>query len=340
MKKVAFLIGTEYHLIVSLDIINKFYKENYEIKIFRDYPDHSKRLKYVSVGGDNIDYKEIKYNEANPSPIVKKNLDEIIEFAPEIFYFFLEIHPYLNYLLYGLHRKHTKIVLAPDGLKVYNNYKISAKKRLLSFIRGIRFCYNARLLKKIPFVEKKYATSKYIDEIWAESPELILSCNEKKIVPYSVGYTKAFINSLNTVFGFDKINNSIEDGSILYLDTPLKNEEYFEITLELLRSIRDRYRNRKIYVKLHQHSDDKAKDYYSSIDNLFFLVSDYPAELYIANSSNLLLYSMISASFLFYNPSCKYYWLYPLYGNILDLSRFVCPVDYINIISDKRDLLI
>lgn len=338
MKNIVFMVNTEYHLIMSIGIMNRYFKDNYRTTICRVSPIDGSRLNNVNFKNSSIEYVEILYDYSNPNGELKKKLDRIIAIKPAVFVFFLENKFWMNYLFSRLHDLGTKIILGPDGMKTYNNVVIPSRRVFRKILSGFVFSIKTGIFN-LPFVEKYYATSKYIDEVWVENADIFQYRNKKKVFEFSISVTPEYIKELNDVFSTKESDFTLlKENAILYLDCPFSSKGYYEKVVNMLKQIQERYPTRKLAVKLHPRSSEEVQKMFNSLNDITFLKSQYPAELYIINAKDSLIVSVISTSLLFYNPSCKYYWVYPVFNDICDYSRINNPTKHINIVHNVSEI--
>lgn len=338
MAKIGFMINTEYHLILTCSIMQRYVALGDSIFIYRVSPVDGKRLNNLNLNDQSVKYIEIIYNYSKPTKEVKRQINSIINERFDRFFLFLENKFWLNFLFKGLKKNNTIISLAPDGMNAYENYCYPFKKRAFNFLRGLYHCFRIGSLS-LPYVEKDFAASKYIDEVWVENPSFFRNNNRKKVVRFQVDYNENFLKQLNGVFRYNPSENIIESGSILYIDSSYDNPEYYERIVNILKRLRSCDATKRIYIKLHQLSNtERAMRYYNQLDNVVFLTSHYPAELFIANTSHCTVLSLISTSMLIYNPTDMYFWIYPLFSDMYNYEKLVNPTDYITVVTELNQL--
>lgn len=339
MKTVVFMVNTEYHLLLSLGILRTCHTANYKTYIYKVAPIGGSRLKQISFEHSDIEYREIVYNYDHPNRNLRERIKEIVNLNPSVFYFFLENKYWLNFLLSSLHNKGTKIVLGPDGLKAYNDSRVSYLKIIKNTAKGLLGCLKSGIFYP-PLVEKTYATSKYIDEVWVDCPSKYKNRSNKRVVGFQIPYGTDFISELNSIFMVKNKDLSNMNGkTILFIDSPYSSEKYYEITTKLINEVQRRCPERRLNIKLHQLSSNKAKLKYQLLKDATFLEKQCPAELYIANAQDCIVISLISTSLLFYNPKCRYYWTYPLYQDLYDYSKIINPTHHIQVISKLEEIV-
>lgn len=331
MKSVIFIVHTEYHLLQSIGIIETYYKDSsFHPIIYRVSPSENGRIRKINKEKINAEYRSFVYNYRLPGKGVKEWLKKIIEIKPNILYIFNEDKFWMTFLLSKLSALSCKIILAPDGAKVYDDFRISTTEYLKKTFKNIFFSLRSGIPFPIPRTEKCYASNKYIDEVWVEFSDYYNNRTNKTIVEYSIeGWEKTRM-VLNEVFMFDA-KDVVKEPIILYIDSSIVNEDYYKRVIELLESLHRSYPKLPLYIKCHQVSERIAKEHYKSISNVHFFNSDVPAELIIASLNDSILVSLVSTSMLLNNPTCKYMWFYPCFQDFLDVKTLRNPTKHIKV---------
>lgn len=341
METNIYLVGTEYQLILTLGIINNYHSNNCKNVVVRYSNLGGNRLNGLDFSNTEIDYYEIVYDYSNPPKELKQKLQNIIDLKPNKLYFFLENKFWLNYLFSRLKKNNTTIILGPDGMKAYNNKNYwTTRQRARMLLDGLKHTLKAGLLPSWPFVEKTYATSKYIDEVWVEHPEFYNNITNKKVVKFTYTIDQAFVDKLMKMFAtkdddFEIIRN---EPVILFLDSSYCTKEYYNRTIRILEKIQEAFPSRKVLVKYHPLSSKEAKREFFVIKNMTEVNSSYPAELFIASAKDAIVVSMVSTSELFYNPNCKYYWIYQMYSDMYNYDTLQNPTNYIQVINSINQI--
>lgn len=340
MKRNVFIVNTEYHLILTLGIIQQYFSIGYDNIVFRVSPIEGSRLNNLDFEGTGIKYFEIIYDYQNPTKELKNNLQNIIELKPSALFVYLENKFWMNYLFSKLHQMGTRIILGPDGMKVYNNGCVPIKRRLYDLFYGIIYSGKTGLLPTWPHVEKAYATSKYIDEVWVEHPKFYSNTTNKKIVTFHYAVNNNFIELLKHVFKVDNKDMDMiqSNPSILFLDSSYHTDDYYKKTINILEAICCRHPERKVLIKYHPLSAEYAREKYKKLPNSYKLNSVYPAELYIATAKKSIVISMVSTSELFYNSGCDYYWIYKLYETY-NYKGLLNPTTYIHVVDSVDEII-
>lgn len=338
LPSIVFMVNTEYHLLLSVGIMREYYKEGYNLIVYRVSPVNGTRLNNLDFSKSNIIYREILYDYSHPNKNLKDELNEIVKLRPNQFFFFLENKFWMNYFFKKLHTNGAKIILGPDGMKAYANLITPFSIRVKEYVKGFYYMIKARMFNSFPHVEKKYATSEYIDEVWVENVEAYINNTNKKVIEFHISYDEEFLSELNVIFNTKKEDFSIlNQKTILFLDSSFSSASYYDTTIKILKQIQEKYPDRKLVVKSHQNSKDRSI-YKDAIKNIGYLESNYPAELYIANAKDCIVIALISTSLLFYNPTCKYYWIYPMYKEMVDCSNVINPTIHIKVVDTISDI--
>jgi len=333
MKSIVFMVNTEYHLLLSVGIIQQYFNSGYKLLIYRVSPKDGTRLNNVCFNSSDIIYKQIIYDYRHPQIHLKVHLNEIIDVHPDIFFFFLENKFWMGYFFSRLHKKGTKIILGPDGMKAYSDYTVPLLSIVKNTFKGFVYSIESKIFFP-PFVERCYATSKYIDEVWVDNKEKFKNRTNKKVIEFIIPHDESYVADLNKIFMVKKEDFLLmKEKTILFLDSPFSSEPYYDKTIHILKELQNKYTDRKLAIKLHQLSSNKARKKYRSISGVFFVESQYPAELYIANAKDCIVVSLISTSLLFYNPCCRYYWIYPMFKQIVDYSNIKNPTKHIKVVE-------
>lgn len=333
------MVNTEYHLLMTIGIARNYFQEGYNTYIYIVSPIDGSRLNKLDLSRSKYFYKKIVYNYTHPNNKLKSQLDDIINIQPESFFFFLENKYWMNYLFKKLHKNGTKIILGPDGMKTYSNYHTTYISRIKQFVVGICYSIQTHIYCTLPFVEKQYATSKYIDEVWVEYMSAYMNNTRKKVFEFHISHDNEFVNDLNKVFHTcEKDFIPLRGKTILFLDSPFSSNIYYNHTIEILLGFKSRFPDRQILIKLHQLSSEVAKKEFERLSDISYLESKYPAELFMANAEDCIVVSLISSSLLFFNPNCKYYWTFPIYKDMVDYSNILNPTNHIKIISNISEV--
>lgn len=284
--------------------------------------------------GTGIEYRELLYNYGFfKEKGFKKDLNyNVLSENPDFFILFYELQPWYTYLLPRLKKLGTKVILAPDGINLYNS-KIDMKRRRDYFIYG-----NALLLSNgfpciMKFPSNHWAYRKGIDAIAIENKKALGFNTTKEIIEVRASSELAAgVNSLtNHVFNL-KSNISIPQNSFLWIDQPMEKEEE-ERELQILIKLKNRYPDTPFYLKAHPHSNKETVDALKEQLGATIVESQFPAELLLDNAQKVCVLSINSTAMLHDSPRCRYYWIYPMFKNNAGFNPKKLPFDHIHIAS-------
>ena len=339
-KKVVIIVHTEYHLIVALSVINQFYFDNsYDILIYKISPIGGKRLNQsLNMEGFSWRFQEIWYEaELFKDLMFKNKLDDIANKKPDIFIFFQEHHQWIYYLIYQLKKYDTKIILAPDGAKIYENRKLTFYQRLRFSFKSFIYRMSNRMYTPLNFIGAYYGSYKEIDGIMLESSESFCNKNNKNEILISVLSNQCIVSLVNKVFGFKQLPEEIlGEKLIVFFDVPFTDSRIMERKRTILRDLSIKFPSRKIVIKSHPLLDSAFQ--YKNIGNVFMLSNDFPAEVYMSNMCDAIFLGIVSTAMFYYNASCKYYWIYPLFSDILDYKMLSIPKRHIKVVERISDI--
>jgi hypothetical protein len=312
-----FIAHTEYHFIQSLNIaIGSFNDKQYENYI------HITRSgdRFENVIDPNLNNNIfIKFHiEKEPAALVKEILKVKVCYR---FFFFQENSIFNRFLAYQLKVKlNTIISLAPDGYKPFAVFK--KKHEFLSMVKDT-FDDHKKLFKKRLISAKlfkseyyRYGSTKFLDEVWLtnidsfDSKKNKTKAKLKEISPFA----KKVNASLKLYF--KTANNPLKDKEqiVLYLNQPFWTEKLVSREMAFLKDLTSHF-NRDIFLKLHPGTPKETIELYEQIDQLVLLESKLPAEFYILEIKNSIIFSGWSTALITHNPSCNYYFNLPIYKN-------------------------
>ena len=332
-KSNVFLVFTQYHLMISVNIIFDRFKEYNNIIYFSD----NGRMDLDNKSSEEFIHL-IKIKKGDE--IQQKYIDEIVSSKPERFFIFQEDNIEIHYLTYMLSKKGIKIALAQDGNKPY--CVIKKDKLFLSIVRDNYYNYlfmfkRRKYIYNYGFYNKyKYGTLKQLDEIWLTHPEAFIKTSKKPIVK-NPDFSKASIDYLVKLFGFD--SNIDLQNIFFYIAKPLK-EDYWNTEYEILKSILASKINVRIIYKTHPNQSPKMLEYYNNFNNVELLYDKTPAELYIFNISNSVVMGINSAAMITYNPSNQYINISQLFKGGRYFTQYTVqnPVTHIKNVSSMEEL--
>lgn len=342
-KKVVFIVQTEYHFLVALSCIKQFYEnQKYNIVIYRVSPINGKRLNQkLNTNSCIFEYKEIRYkNKCFRDVEFKFNLDRIIAENPVHFVFFQEHSSWISYLLFHLKKKGAKIYLAPDGAKIYENRLMCFKDRFFKTIKDITYQLSNLLLPLSSFTGKYYAYRKEIDEVWLESSSAYINYSNKVVRQIGILQDREVITLANTVFGFKEFSEEYKDKkSIVFFDMAISSLDFIDRNLDCLQYLRKKFTDYVLFLKLHPLASNEQKAKYLSVDNILFLSNDYPAEIYMSNFKNAIFVGVLSTGMFYNNPTCRYYFTYPLYQDLIQYTDLMIPFKHIKVVDSLEAII-
>lgn len=343
-KNIVFLIHTEFHLIEAISyIFNNYLSSGYQVYVYRIATSNSRRLDKYNIQVDEIPgtYRVVRYDAGYMfSRSLKDALNEIVSLNPEKMVFFDEGQFWLPYLMRKLKRNGCVICMAPDGANVYSADKLTFEYLYKYIIHSFLFIYSHWLIPPLwPIIRRHhYGYSKYIDELWMEHSDCFVNYYKRKVCIQPVYNTDEIRDCVNRVFGLRDLPADFPKGkSIVFFDAPL-SDAIIDRCQQLLINIMQRYPEYKVYIKMHPHSTEYSKELYEKIPGVSFMPNVFPAELYIQNMTDSVFLSAYSNCLFSYNPSCLYFWIYPMFKELLPNEVLINPTDYIHEVSDLSEL--
>ncbi|ERM81530.1 hypothetical protein P872_09245 [Rhodonellum psychrophilum GCM71 = DSM 17998] len=219
------------------------------------------------------------------------------------------------YLGKFFHRKNCKVSLAQDGLKAYApikrnalKYKFERSIMYYNFIKSNGFEYSRF------FVNLKYASYSFIDNLYLSHPHACLESNKSKI---EVNLSSIILDKFSDLLFNNKIDFNKE--TIFFASSLLKfNVMQIEIEIKILTKLANQFNCYQKILKVHPRVSNKVYNELQKIEGWIIIKDNFPGELLINSlKSTALVFSGYSSIALF-KPRKElgtiYYWLYPLYG--------------------------
>ena len=340
MKKIVFIVHTEYHLLFALKIMLSFHKDgDNEILIYQLSPKGSKRLNQeLDFEDTDIVYRQIIYeNRKFQARDLRPKLDEIILVRPDVLYVFNEAQKVYSYLFGRLKQIGSRIGLCPDGAYVYFN-NTPLKKRFIQFLYGNIFLWSNKFPSFLPFPSCYYAYHKEIDDVVVEDKTTYHNYTNKNIIEIKEqNYSREkFISLADHIFRFNPLNTKIPSGSILWIDQPVEGME--ESKRLFLVELKRRYPLKKIYVKPHPHSFPSEINRLSKIEGFQIINLNIPVELLVDNLKNVNILSAFSTAMFYKNPTCTYYWVSPIFKELpLEYAK-LATFEHIEVVSSLEQI--
>lgn len=353
MKKNVFIISTEYHLMEAVSyIVNRFNTDEFENYIYQLSRRDSKRFDRFNIRHEFIPahFQLIEYDAGvKYEKEFKDSLNKLLALNPEKLFFFDEGHYWIPYLIRKLKRKGCVICMGPDGSNAYGNDDLTFKYIYRYIIRFLRFVYSHRLIPPFyPIIKRHhYAYTPGIDELWLEFPEKFNNFYGKKLIKQPVLNKSQSIDIVSKIFDFDYDRNCLREewnDAILIIDNPY-GERTVDKMIEIVKAVRQRYPNYRLYIKAHPGTSQNAIDKYrKELDGVSFLANNFPAELYILSFRHSMILSIYSTSMLCNNPQCRFFWLYPMfYGRfaeslIINMDNLTNPTEHI-VVAENANVI-
>jgi hypothetical protein len=316
MKINLFLAQTEYHLLQSIHLASTLYSgedvENiiYVIQTERRLNNIVKLQKI-----DNIRFEYLK------GISIKKKYQILKEIRCDKFIFFQEDSLFncnlANYLKVNYN---TLIGLGPDGYKPYAIYK--KKHEMLSMFRDTFEAYKKLIQNNIlPTVLQwsrhyQYASSTFLDIIYLTNPKEFVY--KKKFLNFDIleipEFNEETLYRAGMIFDLKENSFPVGEKGIYYFNQPFA-EQLDGIEINFLKELIKMHPKTPIYIKLHPLTTDNKKKKYLNLQGINLIDSKIPAELFILNLKNSILFTGWSTVLITNNPSCNLYFNLPIYKN-------------------------
>jgi hypothetical protein len=313
-KKVnIFVLGTEYHFLISMSIIEEHFSDgNY----FNKFIFLGQRL-------SQIDTSALPTNSAfttlfaETEPDIKKKVNDFI-FSDKIENLFV-VNAYRipeTYILSKIDRKKTKTHLMQDGALFYNRIEKSVYKNRIKEMSRI---YLGLWKRKIFFTDiilygRFMETSGYIDELWMTNPDIYIGPKTRKKINRIKLFPKD--DSIQKFTRAFKLDHKLTDGLsdyLIYLSVIVRDLTKVPKEIEQIKLLQDRAGKSKVLIKLHPNSSDYQFEKMKEAFGEQVFRNYVPAEIYIANARNSTVVGCASTSLLYNNESCEYYALKKMY---------------------------
>jgi hypothetical protein len=347
MSTNIFLLGTEYHLLLTLSIIEAKFSG----------PDYHNLLVVVGKRLTAMDVDKLPANievmafDFDKDPDGKANADKkILALKPAHIFVFHTYRPLEVYLLSSVPTT-TGRHLVQDGsvfyTRVEKNMFFTQIKNTWALHKMLRN-KGVRLGKIVP-VRKSIKQSQLIDDIWLTNPEIYVEAPGK---PKPKVYFKLFPfdetrHQYSTYFkaeGDSKIG-PFED-YLMFLPPHLREDNQMQKCVELLKELIAKLGKRNLLIKIHPNSSQKQLDFFKKEFGDVVIKNHIPAELYFANASDTIIVAAASTSLFYYNPLCTYFALIRFFQNIglypdwkhVNLPEHVVKVNELNAIYQQAGL--
>jgi len=344
MKKILFYIGTEFHYMVSLSLIEKYYNsDEFEFYfLLNKNPQFATYRLQSTIFKENFKTLNAVY-EINSGKFYPDLLESINEIKRTHFFHFISFifsDPLFVYLTYYFKKQKTLNFLAPDGMIAYVKFnKFNLRSRLYNTFYSYRFFARYRLFfPRWWFTSWEYGRNGYWDYIYAFSPSLpYLKC-EKKIIEIEYTLSDEKTNHLADMYHTDLKAYEGMENAVLILNERHSGEAYEK---ELIALIADKLPGYTILFKKHPNTLAKNLEYLRDVKNVTVIDQIFPVELLISKLRHSLVISSYSTGSLYHNSGCRYYWTYPLvegYGVLRKSVSRYNPTRHIKVISTMQEL--
>ena len=328
-KSNIFLVHTEYHLMIAINIITTMYSE-FENHIYiqrrgrlNDIDDLGSSI-HIHKMDDNIAYQEI--------------LLQMKDKMPNRFFIFQEYACLELFLSYNLSKLGAIICLVPDGLKPYVVWhkKHEFFSALKDTFTTYSFIYSQKaVIPKFVLVQNyKYGRCPFVNEVWLQYKAGYSNKYRKKIVEIRE-FTAKTLEIINRCFHYDFSNYVNSD--IVVVEQPTKN---IDDDIDIVKKIHDKFPHKQMVIKTHPLM---SKEHIRRINELEFveiIKVVFPVELLLLNLKRAIVISSHSASFFVKNPNCNYYWIHRLYSPTKVMSQLtvVNPTEHIVEVDSIDDI--
>ena len=339
MKNLLFQLGTEFHYMVALSLIDKYYYGNdYEIHfIIVSIPNNKSRLTDIKLD------KKYKYHKVSYNHHEEKRFQDVIELKQFIesndfhhFISFLYHDPIFVYLTYYFESMKTTTFLAPDGMGAY--VKFTAKNYRSRFVNTLKsykfFKIHGFKFPKFWFTSWDFGKNGYYEYIYAFS-ESLPNLPNKKIIEVDYTFSKEQFESLKKTFNIDFSNYPQLNKVDLIINERLFLPNYESQLLKLISECLPDYT-----ILFKKHPNQKGELSYLG-DNVFIIDKVFPVEILISAINDGVIISSYSNSMLYKNSSCHYFWTYPIIENSGELKKPINrfnPKSFIDVVQNFGDL--
>jgi len=339
MKRILFQVGTEFHYLVALSLIDKYYtSDEYEVNFIICSSSTRSRLNNILFDEKYIYHKIIyNHNEQRKFQDVLK-LKHFIE-TNEFYHFvsFLYHDPLFVYFTYYFKSKNTTSFLAPDGTNAYVKFTSkNIKSRLVNTLNCYKFYKRHGIqFPKFWYTSWEYGRNGFYDYIYAYSKTLPYLPN-KEIIEINYSLSQDKIESLKKTFKVDFSLYPQFSKVILIINQKNVVPKYESQLLTVISQCLHGY---KIIVKKHPNQSNENLAF--ADDSIFVIDDVFPVELLMASIKDGIIISPYSASMLYHNPNCHYFWTYPIVEKLSEFSKPIeryNPKSFIKVVQDFSEL--
>lgn len=339
MNKILFQLGTEFHYMVALSLIDKYYSgSDYEIHfIIVSNPNNKSRLSDIKLD-EKYKYHKVTYNHNE-----EKRFQDVIDLKQFIesnnfhhFVSFLYHDPIFVYLTYYFKFRNTYTFLAPDGMGAYVKFNsINLRSRFLNSLHSYKFFkIHGFKFPKLWFTSWDFGKNGFYDYIYAFS-ESLPNLHNKKIIAVEYTFSKEQLERLKKTFNVNFSNYPVSNKVVLVISQRNYLPKYES---QLVKLISESLPDYTILYKKHPNHDGELSHLGH---NVLIIDHVFPAEILIASFNDLIIISSYSNSMLYKNPSCYYFWTYPIVENSGELKKPINrfnPTEYIDLVYNFEEL--
>lgn len=311
MKNILFVANTQGHLLTLSSLIFETFNPG------NGYQPYILQVK--NIGTARFNDEPVKsllspyYYEVDQASLNTKNeISEILHTTFDRVFLFLEQLSLSVYLSAYFKKRGAVICLAPDGNKPYFTVdRLALRSRLIQTKSTYKFLFKRGLYYFKPyFTSWNYARLTPVDELWLTYPERFHNVRNKKLVKFRLLPNETVTNKVIEFFRMtDMAPLHARDRVIFYATNILFRQEAYDVEIEAIKGIQQRFPGVPFYLKYHPSTPASQVKAFESLGVTCFC-NARPAELYIAALTNSIVLGFWSASLMIDNPSCKFYWLH------------------------------
>ncbi len=348
MKKILFLVTTEYHYLVASSLIFETYnpENGFDVTIIQVGKFNSVRFKDLNL---NLEMLNAEIIELEEDILKQQNFKEILnDLLNRDFLYFISFLEHIAYNVIISKRLKSKykdkitIVLAPDGMKPYYYF---TKKAIPSRAQNTISIYKSVIKHRIYFPYLFFTSWNYghldaIDELWDRLPNKVVNQYGKVVKKINFLSDSNTVSKVSKFFKFD-INQELEfkDDVIFYTNNILFKQKLYDLEFKLLSDLKLELPDKKLIIKFHPMTPPNQLENFKHLADLL-IAPKYPAELYIANLENSIVLGCWSTSLLLFNETCKYFWFRKAFqenGIMIEID-LTNPTDHIKEVSSASEL--
>lgn len=334
MNSNIFIVHTEYHLMISINLIISRYNDAINNIYITDGHRIRNNLQFV---GLNANIHRIAKKDYGTSKFLK----ELLYKNPTNFFFFQQVSSDNMFLAYEMHHHGVNVVLMQDGLRAYELWN---RKNIWVHILLDTITFHWKMIKRKTFIPyfrmnnlSNYGGWTFVDELGLTIPDHFVNQSNKCIrkIP---DFSKNVLKILGEIFHVN--DYSIDPQAIMIIGQP-KLQEYWDREVEILKAIVDKFPNRNIYFKPHPNTKEGQLNLIKTIRGIQIVNYPIPVELFIMQMKNTCIISSHSTALLTNNSSCKFYWIYKMYGNggrLFSQVKIVNPTSHIKEIESLDEI--